>query len=444
MNILLADYHQQETKRLIQSLSLASIKYTTAVIHYEGDLPFGFYSPFTYFTGWHKYKGEGLFFNEIKVPSLYEIRHRDTAGGTIYSGNFIVGKFHYFKNTQRIVKQVDWLDLKGSVVFSDCYSIQGFKYATQLYSPDKKLYQKNFLDTEGNEVINWNLITGTITLKSNSKIQEFPTLTQFASYFVNVLQKSGEVGLIDQLFINSLSFPLFVADNLTIPTTLFWQEIIKDAIPQNMVNHLNEKKSVRKIIFESDAEYKKVYNLHAKDTHVQLHYLSPLEKFERAHKKTHKALVLTRSDNLHHIEEILDAIPQLELTIAAPTEMSQKLYSLKEKHASISLIPSVSEKDIATLLKTHDIYLDINAGSEVDDCVYQAYRQKYVILGFNEVAKNPRYAFLHPLADYPKLIEMLQKTITSPKYENELVNALEQKHGAKSTIKQYQKILKNK
>ncbi|MCD2249347.1 hypothetical protein [Listeria monocytogenes] len=439
MNIFLADYYHESTKRLIQSLSLASINFKTVVIHYDGDLSTEFYSPFTYFTGWHSAIGSGLFFNEIKVSPLYEIRHQNSLGGNIFLGDFIVGKFHYFKNTQRIVKQVDWLDRKGLVVTSDCYSIQGFKYAIQLYSTDKKVSQKIFLNEQGDEVIHWNLEVGTVQLNNNHKIVEFANLTEFTSHFIRTLQHSGEIKKINQLFINSLSFPLFVANACPYQTTLFWQEFIKNDIPQNMVHELVEKRALTKIMFESEEEYTKVSQLHS-NSHVQLNYLSPLEKFERVHRPSGKALILTKSDQLHHIEEILDSVPNLKLTIAAPTNMSQKLYDLQEKYPSISLLPSVSEKDIATLLEMHDIYLDINAGSEVDNCIYRAYCQKYLIIGFEEVAKNPRYALLNSSNEYLKLIELLQNGL-NPKFAPTLVNKLERKHGPKSTIKQYKKYL---
>lgn len=437
MKLLLADYWHASTMRLHNNLKLAEINHQTIVMQYDGRLPEKIYNPFTYYTGWHNKKGNGRYFNELELPPFYEVRHKNNVEATIYSGDFEAGRIIYFENSDRLVKQVDWLDRKGRKLMSDVYAIQGHKYGIFQYDTEGKIVKRLYLNKEGQEVIVWDIVTGLITLSLDGKREEFQGLVDFTLYFIQHVRKKRPI---DALYINSLSFPLFVANRLeSIPAVLFWQEKIGEALPGNMLTLLKEKKAVQKIVFESMSELKKVTSLYRDQTYVELLYLSPLETFKRSHSCSHKALMVTKSDEIHYVREIVTALPNLSLTIADPTEMSAKLQNLNDEFSNVSLVPAANKTRISELLLDHDIYLNIHEGQEVQDIIFRAYQQNYFLLGLSKLAKNERYEWL--VKEEAEIIEILTSIMQDKQQEEAWLTRLHQKNGPSSTVVDYRNAL---
>ncbi|MBC1539415.1 hypothetical protein [Listeria seeligeri] len=442
MKIVLADYWNDATIRLITSLEQAKINHLLIVIQHAGNLPDSIWNPFTYYTGWHNKQGQGLHFNEVQVPPLHEIRHFDAFSAHIYSGDFLAGIIRYFSGGARKVRQVDWLNWKGQKVVSDFYSIQGYPFAYQVYDNAEKPIRKWFLNEGKEEVIDWDLEKKQLILKKSGAIYHFTNLTSFVHFFLKELMtEKKDFSNADALFINSLSFPLFVANELqTIPTTLFFQETMKEGnIPGNMRAQLENKRAMKQIVFETMEDFNIVQQLYKEETLVKLIYLAPLEKFERKPLNSNNVLILTRSDELHHIEEIMASIPTLPLTIAAPTEISPKLYYLQERYPSIALKPQTSYAEIENLLNEHAIYLDIHAGQEVNNVIFRAYEKNYLIVGLSKVAKNAKYEWLTD--ETSELIYILKSSIENRVQKDSFIKQLQEKNGPKSTVKEYRKYL---
>ncbi|EII4617430.1 hypothetical protein LHM76_002784 [Listeria monocytogenes] len=442
MKIVLADYWSDATIRLSESLQRSKIPYQSVVIHYEGRLPESAWSPFTYYTGWHNRKGPGLHFNDVKVPLFYEIRHFNAFSAHIYSGDFLAGIIHYFSGGERKVRQVDWLNQKGRKIVSDFYAIQGYRFAYQVYNIDEKPVRKWFINEYQEEIIDCDLENQQFLLKQQGKVRCFMNMTDFIIFFLGeLLENKKAFSKVDALFINSLSFPLFVANTLqTIPTTLFFQETIQDnCIPRNMCFQLENQTVVQSIIFETMAELETVRLAYGDRTSVKLTYLAPLEQFERKPLYVNKVLILTTSDELYYIEEIMESLPGLSLTIAAPTEISSKLRNLRERYPSVTLHPQANKTDIEKLILSHDIYLDIHAGQEVENSIIRMYKKNYLIIGINKVAKNPRYELL--TNDSLELITILKTSMENKKKEDTLRKLLHEKNGPRSTIREYKRYL---
>ena len=96
---------------------------------------------------------------------------------------------------------------------------------------------------------------------------------------------------------------------------------------------------------------------------------------------------MTNSDQIPHLEEIVQAHPNLEFHVAALTEMSMKLLSLN-KYDNVNLYPNAKRQKFISLYKSCDIYLDINKGNEILDAVRAAFDYNLVILGYNETSHN--------------------------------------------------------
>lgn len=93
--------------------------------------------------------------------------------------------------------------------------------------------------------------------------------------------------------------------------------------------------------------------------------------YNKISKTSLKTFILTASDNIEGIEELITTLPEVHFNIAARTTMSSKLASLR-KYKNVSLFPIISDILINHLLEQSDFYLDINYYYEVDNIIDKA------------------------------------------------------------------------
>ena len=438
MEINIFDRYDENTEKLITSLKTSGINRKNLFVHYEGYLPTGSMSPYTFFTSIEKVKEnkQRLFFNQVSVPDFYDIRHIDAVSANIEYLKNIHGKVNYFQKGYRLVDNVVWFSMRNStdIVKKDYYNSSGIKYAS-VYFSDSVPYKKEYYNMSGEVVISENLISKAIKLYHDYKIYLFENITQFFIYFLKISQID-----VHNVYINSLSFPLFISRALNIrkQTTLFWQEELGKEIPGNMKNELKKATALKRIVFMEEKQLDYVKKSFP-DTEVKLDYLSHIGEFVRKNKYRKCAFILTNSDNIYGLEDILTNFPDLKITVAAHTNMSLKLLNMEEKFENIQLIPSINEQELKKELEKSDIYLDINRGTKVGDILKRAYRQNMIILSYKEVVKSGSYGLI--FTDVRDLCNHLSYIFINRINWNKLLKKMVEKNGPMSTIGDYQKVL---
>lgn len=93
-------------------------------------------------------------------------------------------------------------------------------------------------------------------------------------------------------------------------------------------------------------------------------------------------LILTNSDQIAHLEELVSALPVLHFHIGAVTEMSNQLYRLK-RYPNVSLYPGMGKDRLRELLVKSTFYLDINHYTELYDGVSAARLYGLLVAGFD-------------------------------------------------------------
>ena len=435
----MVDHWSTATQRLVASLERAKISFVPIVIQYRGDLNTEILNPFLFFTGHYRERGDALFFNELQVPDLYEIRHIDSGTAHVLDGDRKVGEITYFPESQRLIRQVDWFDYSGHKIYSDKYSMQGFKYCYSIYSNNKEKKQI-FIDSDENEVISWDLESKQITLNYKEQRYGLRNLKDFVSFFLKWLEDKERLFPIEELYVNSLSTSLAVAgEKKAIPTTLFWQEQLHDEIPGNLRRQLENPLALRRVIFESEQQKERLEYLFPEPQHITYHYLGAIERFSRRHTFSKKAFTLTKSDEIFYLEELAQMYPQLHWTIAAPTKVSDKLTKIGTDHQNIHICPQVTSEQIEELLLKHDWYFDFNKGPEVANIINKAYLQNYLIFTKKELSKNFRYGI--EVDDAGVWQEVIGECLNNRSKELELLNELHKKNGLPGTSKMYRKLL---
>ena len=388
---LLFDSFMIESQNLYNSFIAAGIGCNTVVINDDGFLPDGVISMYQYFTGTDKALGKPRYFNQVDVPDYWEINSTNNSG-TINDKGRLKGRIFYANPTnKRIVRAVEWLDDTGKVRLCDYYNRVGLLYARATFDKNQKLILKSYFDMKSREIIVENYITNDITLNYNEKVLIFKNKTEFVLYYLE------ETGLNKtRLFINSLGTPFFVSNSLGVDKKLpiksdilFWQEYPRDDVPGNM-SYILEGKSPRihDIYVQKKASYDKLINNGLDKSKV--HSLGFVYPFVRHTHHNNEALILTNSDKIDHIADIVREREMIHFHIAAITEMSTKLMSL-DKYDNVTLYPTVTMWRVDDLYGKCDIYLDINRENEILRAVSRAFYNNQLIFGFKETMHNINY-----------------------------------------------------
>lgn len=389
--VLLLDHDSPDSRDLRESFRKAGLCCPAAVIEDEGFLGDDVISVYGFFLG--SFRGEkGVpgrprYFNEIQAPDRWEI-----------SGTNFMGKIHDLYRERgrifyaeplhrRLVKTVDWYDERGIVRSSDHYNRYGALYARTTFNEKGKRVNKSWFSAAGREIIVENYITGDIILNDGDQVRFFPNKTDFVLF---VLRAAGFDK--NRLFYNSLSTPFFVSQRLHAPykrDILFWQEPVKGDIPGNMQIILNGQASrTAKIMVQKGQAYEELVRLGASPETVKP--LGFIYSFEKENLHRPEALICTNSDQIEHLQEIVEAVPQMRFHIAALTEMSSKLTAM-DRYENVRLYPGVKMSMLEDLFDSCDYYLDINRGNEIVSAVRRAFLHNHLIFAFREIMHGGDY-----------------------------------------------------
>lgn len=130
------------------------------------------------------------------------------------------------------------------------------------------------------------------------------------------------------------------------------------------------------------------------------------------------AYILTNSDQVEHLEELIVHLPELHFHVGAITLMSDRLMCLK-KYQNVTLYPGISTGKRTELLQKCSYYLDINHYGEICDAVYDAYKHSLLIVGFDSTLHNRAYVLpqcIFSVGEFDKMVSFL-KGISEEKAE---------------------------
>lgn len=447
--INLFENYDEKARDLEYSLEVANYDYKTVVLEDDGFLPLHVLSPTSFFTGMtsNNLNVNPLFFNEIQVPFYWEIKG-DGTKAEIFDGYIKKGHIHYSsrKGDYRIVQAVDWYNPNGKVRLVEHYNQYGKCFKKSTYA-DGQLTLITYLDADQHEVIVHNQITGTVELSYKDKKYIFNHFNELILFYFDINEFS-----IDQIFYNNLGRPFFVTQvlkqkypNAPYSHKLFWQESAPE-IPGNMLAIITDSNCpTKQIVIQNREEYLKIKN-QIKDqnikTYVSVDYLGFIYPLKNSKKLNPDALILTNSDNIEKIKELVEVFPALHFNIAARTNMSTKL-TYFSKFENVTLFPSVSNSELETLLQKNSFYLDINYGLEVENIIRTAFVNNLLILTFKETIHTREYISAEHIFEGQHFIDMVEFLLKLLLDEKEFHVALKHQlwDAGQSTIRDYQAVL---
>lgn len=99
-------------------------------------------------------------------------------------------------------------------------------------------------------------------------------------------------------------------------------------------------------------------------------------------------LILTNSDQIEHLEILLQNLPNMQFHIGAKTAFSQTLYSLEKQYDNLTLYPVITDQKLDILLNLCSFYLDINHYSDLFQATLLAFEKNLLVLAFDSTIHN--------------------------------------------------------
>lgn len=384
--INLFEHYDKQTQTLYDTLRIAGYDNDTIVLEDDGFLPEHFITPYRFFAQYKVPKNAtARYFNQVGIPRYWEIMGNNQSA-TVRDVNKQRATIHYHRPSKpRIVSHVEWLDEAERLLYVDHYTQHGMLFAQTFYDLAGKRIFRKYLDQQGAEVIYENFVAQSIILNWKGKDHHFNNKVQFIQFFLRALGKAR-----NGFVINTLGLPFSVLYHLDEHGNdlIFWQEQCHGHVPGNMSLVL-QGGLVRDyhVIVPDSQEYDILTQQVDDNMQKRLVPAGYLYDYARKNGYTSNVVTMTNSDQIHHVEAIVEACPTATFHIGAVTEMSDKLMAL-ERYPNVKLFPAIEIATVNKLYQLCDIYLDINEGGEIINALQKAFDHDMLILGYRDIAHN--------------------------------------------------------
>lgn len=427
--VFLADYETKEGIMLANSFRASEIPID--VVSLQDNISVCKFSlSVQEFVAGENCQGRPLYYNEIPIPQEWTVNYGENGLGQITYLGQVRGSIHFLDCEKKYqVESVDWYDLSGKLFATDFYNYYGHRYARTVYDETEKPIIKTWYTLEQKEAIVETLELGVFNYLLDGDNKTFTSSLDMLAYHMKQQRRH-----IQSVVINSLSTPFFFVNRIQEyidSCYLFWQEPTRDDIPGNMTSIFSNPMSKIKVIYVQDHEaYSKLIDLGADRNIVK--ELGYVFHFKKENKGVAKSLICTNSDNIAHIESIIQTLPEMEFHITAITSMSDKLLNLS-KYENVKLYPGVKKQQLKQLFIECDYYLDINYGSEICNAVEEAFLHNHILLAFSETIHNRRFVpddSVFRFDDKDKLIETIKQCMADTLVRDDKILLQKQKGGA--------------
>ena len=357
------------------------------------------------------HKEKELYYAFIDIPQYWGVR-ADGLNGAIYDNKTKKANI-YFKNPKekRMVSRVEWIDRNNTVYRIDYYNKYGYKYCSENVKGGNVI-SREFYDRNGDiKVIEQTVSKTYTTLGTGISPRNY---RGFADYLGAYL-KSNEIYDENIWLTSDEILNKFAGD---------YGNFKISYLPQNRLNSdLTETNQTNKAfrilcIEEQQVNWYKE-NSDCKCDRLYLYFENNESKFGKK-----EAFIITETDQLEYIEQLINDFPEIIFHIAASTIMSDKLTRL-DINNNVELYPCITEQKRKELFERCDVYLDINHYRELYNAVNQALINNMLILAFDNTVHSKE---LYPMenifdsSNYVKMKETLKDIITSRTIFNEYID----------------------
>ena len=353
--VVFSDKYTESVRMLQETFHRMGCDAKIVVLEDDGFLPEGTESLYEYFM-YRNRRGElvvkDLFYNFLELPPFWEVRLTGGRGAVFHMGCEKARICFREPAENRNVLRVEWHMEDGWVYRTDFYNIYGLRYASAFSDTAGKMNAKVYYSIQNQEKVVEQPGNHIISLLEEGQLKKcFASRAEFIQYY---REESGlkEAGIL----------------------------MVQEAESLEDLELAGSGRDYWKRILFSDRGLLDRY-IAMGGQNGSLFYGIP--EAYRENRARGEAMILTASDQVEHVEDLIRGLPDMMFHIAANTQVSDRLGRLGELE-NVRVYPQISGQDLAGLWDICDFYLDINHYREIYNAVSTAHEKNLVILGFRD------------------------------------------------------------
>lgn len=413
--IVFSDNYTEDVKKLHETMKYMEIDVKIVVLEDEGFLPDGISTPYEYYIlkqNQEQHVERDLFYDSLEVPEYSAVCMNSATAGIYYMGRELATIYFYEQwqksgadsiesEKRQIVQRVEWHMEGGWTYRIDFYNKYGLKYASEFRDAEGTIESKSFYSDRNQEVITECPGNDVVTLVENGMVKAFfNSRREFIEHYVAEISQDEKWAS----FVRDEKRLVFVQD-----------EKMLESLPMKP----DAEQGWSLALFPNDELLNKYMSMGGKGGvrfwAIPEHYPENMAKGE--------ALILTNSDQIEKLEELVQGLPNVVFHIAANTLVSDKLKNLGEKE-NVCVYPGVSQVTLDELWERCDFYLDINYRNEIRDAVNMAHQKNLLIMGFVNTLHHNELLIeecIYSVQEYEKMVYAIEHVMGSPELMQKLL-----------------------
>lgn len=320
----------------------------------------------------NQYKSESLIALKVAVPKYWEIGMEENYA-TIWDKDIQRGQIFYRHKELYTVDKVEWWDSQGKVISCDYYLENGWRYKQEIMDESGKSISVHYYDAQNTLLMIKNVERGLFTLFKD-EITYIYTEDELWQACLEIFDLENEALVVGDLEIADY------LDSQKVSAVYSSKEPIQAKEVEEYLSRVDRLYVYHYSVFESLAPNDKI------------HHISPLYP-SKTNGNHHRALIMTHTQEIEKIEEIIEKLPMVEFHIAAMTNMGPRLLDL-ERCENVYLHPGISQAEYESLLEQCSLYLDINHSIEILNAVEESLEKGLLLFAFKET--QHRRGFICP------------------------------------------------
>lgn len=342
----------------------------------------------------NQYKSESLIALRVVVPKYWEICMEEDCA-TIWDKDIQRGQIFYRCKELYTVDRVEWWDNQGKVISCDYYLENGWRYKQEIMDESEKSISVHYYDAQNTLLMIKNVERGLYTLFKD-EITHIYTEDELWQACLEFFDLENEVLVVGDLEIADY------LDRQKVSAVYSSKEPIQIQEIEEYLSRVDRLYVYHYSVFESLAPNDKI------------HHISPLYP-SKMNVNHHRALIMTHTQEIEKIEEVIEKLPMVEFHIAALTNMGPRLLDL-ERCENVYLHPGISQAEYESLLNQCSLYLDINHSIEILNAVEESLEKGLLLFAFNETQHRRGFICPEHLASSQAaadLIDVIKKVVVS-------------------------------
>ncbi|WP_447450381.1 glycosyl transferase family 8 [Streptococcus hongkongensis] len=348
----------------------------------------------------HHQKQASIYYNRLKLPDFWEVTLEGGLQGRITfwgQKKAIIDFSDPIEN--RMVHTITWLTDTGDISYKETYNQFGFLYSKEYYE-DNQALATFYYDKEGKEFAQTIPGGKGIIIGDQSQLAGFyPSRLSLLRTYLQLEGNSDKVITVDDSLLSDSEEQM---------------DFLNCGEGKRFDYLINEENKLGKIIdfsHTSQAQSESYVKVFSPQTNTRI---------------DKSLFILSASDCLEMIDQLILHLPDYHFRIGARTEVSDKFLGLG-RYDNVTVFAEMTQEEVEKNLEQTHVYLDVNHLYEVDHIISRAILKDIPILSFKVTAHHPHYYYPGSIFESHQMHELITyiKSVTSNKELSDMISAFQ-------------------